>query len=118
MSGVIVVSGQEAATNTDILNGTLLQNVPKNGWLSFEMQAADNDATNRMAATVQLPDNSTPVNGVRVPCGNSTGLAGVLDDRTMMKLRFRVGQGGRSLFSCVETGDTELTWRVIFTPVS
>lgn len=116
MSGVIVVTGLEVGSNADILGGTLLENVPRNGWLSFEMQAADNDATNTYAATIQLPDNSTPMNGARIPCGTATGLAGVLDERTSTKLRFKVGQGGRSLFTCVETGDSELTWRVIFTP--
>lgn len=117
MSKIIIVSGQEAASNTDILGATLLQTVPSNGVLTFEMQASDNDGTNNMVATVQLPDNSTPIAGVRVPSGNTTGLAGVLDDRTDMLTSFAIDQGGRCAFSVVETGDTEFTWRVTFSPV-
>ena len=45
MAGTIILSGQEAADNTDILQGTRLQTVPRDGILTFELQAADNDAT-------------------------------------------------------------------------
>lgn len=116
MPGVIIVSGQEAASNTDILQGTRLQTVPSNGSLRFEMQASDNDGTNRYVASVQLPNGNTPMNATRVPCGNSTGLAGVLDERTALIATFAVGQGGHSVFSVVETGDAEVTWRVTFRP--
>ncbi len=117
MSGVIVLSGQEAASNTDILQGTRLQTVPANGYLSFELQSSDNDATNNYTATIQLPDNSNPLNLTRVPGGASTGLAGVIDDREALKTRFKIGQGGHCTFSCVEAGSAELSWRVIFTPI-
>lgn len=116
MSGVIVLSAQEAATNTDILQGTRLQTVPRNGTLSFELQAADFDATNFFTVSIQLPDGSTPLNATAIPTGGSTGLPGVIDEREALKLRFRIGQGGHCVFSCVEGGTTELTWRVIFTP--
>ncbi len=116
MSKVIIVSGQEAASNTDILGATLLQTVPSNGVLTFEMQASDNDATNNMVATVQLPDNSTPISGVRVPGTATAGLAGILDDRLNLQTSFNIEQGGRCAFSVVETGDTEFTWRVTFSP--
>jgi len=110
------LSGQEAATNTDILQGTRLQTVPSNGILSFELQSSDNDATNNYTVSIELPSGGIPLNGTRVPCGNSTGLAGVIDDRTAMKLRFRIQQGGHCTFSCVEAGSAELSWRVVFTP--
>ena len=113
----IILSGQEAASNTDILANTRLQTVPSAGVLLFELQASDNDATNNFTASIQLPGGDTPMELVRVPCGNSTGLAGVLDDRTKLMASFRVAQGGHTVFSCVETGDAELTWRVTFTPV-
>jgi len=116
MSGVIILTGLEAATAADILQGTRLQTVPKNGFLSFEVQASDSDATNFYTCGVQLPDNSNPINAQRVPVGNSTGLAGVIDDRTSLKMRFRSTQGGHCVFNVTETGDAEVAWRVTFTP--
>jgi len=116
MPGTIILSSQEAGSNTDILQGTRLQTVPASGVLSFELQAADNDGTNNYVASVQMPNGDTPMNAVRIPCGNSTGLAGVIDGRTALKARFRIAQGGHCVFSTVETGDSELTWRVTYTP--
>ncbi len=117
MSGVIVLAGLEAASNTDILQGTRLQTVPSNGWLSFEMQAADAVAANSYSVDIQLPNGSTPLNGTLIP-GNSdvAGVAGVLNERDALKVRFRIAQGGHCVFACVEVGDTEFTWRVTFTP--
>lgn len=116
MAGTIILSGQEAATNTDILQGTRLQTVPARGFLLFELQGSDNDATNNYTVSVQMPNGDTPINAARVPCGNSTGLAGVIDDRTALRTRFRIAQGGHCVFSCTETGDAELTWRVTYQP--
>ncbi len=113
----IITAGQEAATNTDILQGTRLQSVPSNGVLTFQLQASDSDPTNSYTVSVQMPGGDTPMNLVRVPCGTSTGLAGVIDDRTALIASFPVHQGGHCVFSCVETGDAELTWRVTFTPL-
>lgn len=116
MPGVIILSGQEASSNTDILQGTRLQSAPSNGTLTLELQASDNDATNNAAVSVQLPGGDTPMNLTRIPCGNATGLAGVIDERTDLQASFRIAQGGHCVFSYVETGDTELTWRVTFSP--
>ena len=116
MAGPIILSGQEAATNTDILQGTRLQTVPAGGILIFELQASDNDATNNFTVSVQMPGGDTPMNATRIPCGNSTGLAGVLDNRTNLTASFAIRQGGHCVFSCAETGDAELTWRVTFKP--
>ncbi len=110
----IILSGQEAATNADILQGTRLQTVPSAGILTFELQASDNDATNNYAVSVQMPGGDTPMNATRIPCGNSTGLAGVIDDRTDLQASFVIEQGGHCVFSCTETGDTEMTWRVTY----
>lgn len=116
MPGIIILSDQEAATNADILQGTRLQTVPSSGFLLFELQGSDNDATNNYTVSVQMPNGDTPMNAVRVPCGNSTGLAGVIDDRTALRTRFRIAQGGHAVFSCTETGDAELSWRVTYQP--
>lgn len=110
----IILSGQEAASNTDILQGTRLQSVPSGGVLTFELQASDSDATNNYTVSIQMPGGDTPLNLVRVPCGNSTGLAGVIDERTDLQVSLPIQQGGHCVFSCVETGDSELSWRVTF----
>lgn len=110
----IIVSGLEAASNADILQGTRLQSVPAGGVLTFELQASDSDATNFYTASIQMPGGDTPLNGVRIPCGNSTGLAGVIDQRTDLQASFAINQGGHCVFSTTETGDAELTWRVTF----
>lgn len=110
----IVVAGLEAATNNDILQGTRLQTVPSNGTLLFEIQASDSDATNFYTASIQMPSGDTPLNLVRMPCGNSTGLAGVIDDRTAFRAKFGIAQGGHCVFAVTETGDAEATWRVTY----
>lgn len=117
MAGPIILSGQEAATNADILQGTRLQTVSAGGVLTFELQAADNVAANNYAVSVQMPGGDTPLNGVRIPGTATAGLAGILDERMNLTASFPIRQGGHCVFSCVEVGDTELTWRVTFTPV-
>jgi len=116
MAGMIIVTSFDAASNTDILQGTRLQTVPKNGILVFEIQAADNVAANNYVFTIQLPNGDTPANAVLVPAGATAGLAGIIDDRLAMKLRFRIGQGGHCVFSVTETGDTEVFSRITFLP--
>ncbi len=114
----ITVGGLEAATNTDILQGTRLQTVPSNGILTFEMQASDAVAANNYTVSIQLPNGDTPMNGVPVPGnGGTAGVAGVLDERMDLKASYPIGQGGHVSFSCTETGDTELFWRLTFTAV-
>lgn len=116
MAGPIILSGQEAADNSDILQGTRLQTVPRGGFLTFELQASDNDATNNYTVTVQMPGGDTPMNATRIPCGNTSGLAGVIDERTNLTATFPITQSGHAVFSCDETGDAELSWRVTYTP--
>lgn len=110
---IIVVSAQEAATNTDILQGTRLQTIPKNGILTFEISADLNAAANNFTTTIQLPNGDTPLNGVLVP---ASAVVGQIDDRNKMQVSFPSGQGGHTVFSVVETGTAVLTWRVTFTP--
>ena len=56
MAQVIVLSDIEAADNTDILQGTRLQTVPAGGFLTFELQADSNDATNYFTCSIQMPN--------------------------------------------------------------
>lgn len=116
MPGTIIVGGLEAATNTDILQGTRLQTVPMRGYLFFEIQASDNVAANNYAASIQMPSGDTPMNGTPVPGGATAGLGGILDDRLALRVRFRIQQGGHCVFSVTETGDAECTWRVTYQP--
>lgn len=115
--GPIILSSQESATNADILQGTRLQTVPSGGVLTFELQAADNDATNNYTVSVQMPGGDTPMNATRVPGGASAGLAGIIDERLDLQATFLIAQGGHCVFSCIEVGDTELTWRVTYAPL-
>ena len=115
MAGVIVLSGLETATNTDVLQGTRLQTVPAGGFLTFEMNAADNGTADFMAASIQMPNGDTPLNGVRVPRTNP-GLIGIIDDRQKMMITLPIAQGGHTVFSIEETGQTTMAWRVTYTP--
>jgi hypothetical protein len=114
--GPIILSSFEASTNSDILQGTRLQTVPAGGILTFELQASDNDSVNGYAVSIQMPNGDTPMNGTRIPCGNTAGLPGVIDERTNLTVSFPITQGGHCVFSCEETGNAELTWRVTYTP--
>lgn len=116
MSGLIIVAGLEASSATNLLDSTLLQSIPKNGILSFECQADLNDATNFGTVSIQLPDNSQPVNAVRVPGSSGAAIVGIIDDRLSLKMRFRITQGGTCVFSFTENGTMLFSWRVAFKP--
>lgn len=111
---IITVTGFEAATNTNVLQGTRLQTVPSNGILAVEMQAADNVAANSYAASLELPDGSVPFTGMLVPGGRTAGLAGNIDSDMAYRATFAISQGGHAVLSFTETGDTEVFWRVTF----
>ena len=113
MAGPIVLSSTEGASNTDILQGTRLQTVPAGGFLTFEMQALDNTATDFHSVSIQMPNGDTPLNDVRVPAGVTNG---ALNNNDKMQITLPVAQGGHTVFSCAETGDASLTWRVTYTP--
>lgn len=117
MAGIIILSGQETGSNTDILQGTRLQTVAANGILLFELQASDFIAANSYTVSIQLPNGDTPMNAVFVPGTATAGLTGIIDDRLCLKASFVISQGGHCVFSCTETGDTEMTWRVTFSPL-
>jgi len=108
---IVIVSGQEAASNTDILQGTRLQTIGP-GRLTVELQASDNDATNNFTASLLLASGGAPMDATRVPCGNSTGLAGTIDDRTALVTVYRIRKTGHVTLSCIEAGSAELSWRV------
>lgn len=108
---VIVVTGQEAATNADVLQASRLQNAPSNGILVVECQSDLNDATNSFTVSLQLPDGSTPMNAVAVPAGT----VGQLDDRTKLLFSTPIGVGGHAVLGFTEVGAAIVTWRATFT---
>ena len=113
--GPIILSGVEAATNSDILQGTRLQTVPAGGVLTFEIQGYVNNSGNFNTVSVQMPNGDTPLNNVRAP-GCNPALDGVIDERQNLTVSFPIMQGGHCVFSVEETGSTVLTWRVTYTP--
>jgi len=113
--GPIILSSQEAATNSDILQGTRLQTVPAGGVLTFELEADVNNSANNVAVSIQMPNGDTPLNNVRIPA-TSGSLAGIIDERQNLTVSFPITQGGHCVFSSTETGSTIMTWRVTYTP--
>jgi len=109
---VIIVTGQEAATNADVLQASRLQNMPSNGLLTLECQSDLNVAANNYTVDMQLPDGSTPMNAIQVPAGT----VGQLDERTKLLFSVPIGVGGHCVIGFTETGTTIVTWRITFSP--
>lgn len=113
--GPIILSSIEAASNSDILQGTRLQTVPAGGVLTFELQAEKNDADHNNVVSVQMPNGDTPLNNVRIP-GTNGQETGIIDERQNLTVSFPIMQGGHCVFSTTETGTNVLAWRVTYTP--
>lgn len=113
--GPIILSSYEEASNTDILQGTRLQTVPAGGILTFELQALNAEASSNFTVSVQMPNGDTPLNNTLVP-GTSVSRSGVIDERQNLTVSFPISQGGHCVFSCIEQGTNQLTWRVTYTP--
>lgn len=106
----ILITGNEVASNTNLLSGTRLESIPAYAnFLLFRCSADLNDATNNYALTIELPDGTIPVDGQRVPSSNPA-LAGVLDERTLMEWTWPAIPGGRFIISVVESGTAVFTW--------
>jgi len=112
---MILESGIVAATTADVLGGGRLNAIPYNGQLVIELQSQLADATNSYAFTIQLPDGSVPVDSQMVPAANPA-LAGVLDERTLLRMAFQATQGGHFTLTLTETGTAVCTWRAILSP--
>lgn len=116
MPSVIILSDIVVATTADILQGTRLQTVPAGGILQFEVQADINDASSSYDITIQMPGGDVPISAQRVPSGNTSALAGIIDNRTAFKYRGAVTQGGHCVFGLTETGTAVCAWRVVYIP--
>jgi len=106
----IIVTGNEAATNTNLLTGTRLETIPAGArFLHFRCSANLNDATNNYALTIELPLGTIPVDAQRVPA-NGDGASGVLDERTLLQWTWPAVPGGRFIIAVTETGAAVFTW--------
>lgn len=103
------------ATDTDVLNGTRLNAIPYNGTLTLDFLADLNTAAAHFVLTIQLPSGDVPVDSQLVP-GSNPGLAGVLDERQLLRFTFVATQGGHFTVSLTETGTAIATWRAVLSP--
>ncbi len=106
----ILITGNEVASNTNLLTGTRLETIPAGArFLHFRCSANLNDATNRYVMTIELPLGTIPVDAQEVPA-NGDGASGVLDERTLLQWTWPALPGGRFIISVVETGAAVFTW--------
>lgn len=112
---MIYESNIVSATNTDLLSGGRLNSIPYNGKLTLEFLANLADATNYWTLTIQKPDGDVPIDAQLVPGGNPS-LAGVLDDRQLLRMTFNATQGGHFTVSLTESGTAICMYRAVLSP--
>ncbi len=112
---MILESGVVAATTADLLSGGRLNAIPYNGTLTLEVQSQFADATNSYALTIQLPNGDVPVDGQLVP-GTNPALAGILEERYLLRFAFRATQGGHFTITLTESGTAVAVWRAVLSP--
>jgi len=112
---MILESAVITATDADILNGTRLNSIPYNGYLTLDVLADLNNATNNFTVTIQEPNGDVPVDAQPVP-GANPSLGGVLDERQLFRFSMPVGQGGHVNIALVETGAAICMWRAVLRP--
>ncbi len=112
---MILITGVEVASNTDLLANTRLTSIPYAGRLQFRCSADLSNATNRYSLTIELPDGRIPVDAQQV-FGTNPALDGVLDERTLMQFEFGATFGGHFIISCAETGTAIFTWAAALIP--
>ena len=106
----ILLTGLEAATNTNVLASSRLETIPAGAeYLHFRCSANLNTAAANFALTIELPNGLIPIDGQVVP-GNGDGATGVLDERTLMQWTWPAIPGGRFIISIVETGTAVFFW--------
>ncbi len=112
---MIYESGIVAATTADLLGSGRLNAIPYNGTLTIELLSQLADATNNYAVTIQKPNGDVPVDSQMVP-GCNPALAGVLDDRQLLRMTFVATVGGHFTITLTETGTAVCTWRAVLAP--
>ena len=112
---MIYESGIAAASDTDLLASGRLNAIPYSGTLTLDFLADLNDATNGYTVKIQLPNGEVPVDAQRVPA-NDAGVDGVLHEAQLMRLSFRVPQGGHVTVALTESGTAVCAWRAVLSP--
>jgi len=112
---MIYESGILTATDVDLLTNGRLNSIPYNGKLTLEFLADLADATNYFTLTIQKPNGDVPVDSQLVP-GANPSLAGVLDDRQLLRMTFNATQGGHFTVSLTETGTAVCMYRAVLSP--
>lgn len=106
----ILVTGLEAASNTNLLANSRLETIPAGAaFLHFRCSANLSDATNSFAITIELPNGMIPIDGQQIQA-NGDGATGVLDERTLMQWTWPAVPGGRFIISVVESGTALFYW--------
>ncbi len=103
------------ATTADLLSTGRLNALPYNGQLVLEFLSQFADVTNSYAVTIALPGGDVPVDAQMVPACNP-GLAGVLDERQLVRFSFPASQGGHFTVTLTETGTAVCTARATLLP--
>ena len=112
---MIYESGIVAATTADLLGSGRLNAIPYNGVLVIELLSQFNDATNNYTVSIQKPNGDVPIDSQVVP-GCNPALAGVLDERQLLRMSFRATQGGHFTITLTETGTAVCAWRAVLSP--
>jgi len=103
------------ATNADVLSVGRLNSIPYNGQLELAfLSDLGTDAAN-FVLTIQEPGGDVPVDAQRVFASGS-GNDMVVDQREVMRFRFRATQGGHFIVSLTETGTAVCAFIAILTP--
>ncbi len=112
---MILETGIISATNTDVMSAGRLNAIPYSGTLTIDLLSQLADATNFYTVSIQLPNGDVPVDGQLVP-GANPALAGILDERQLMRMSFRATQGGHYTVSLTESGTAVCAYRFVLRP--
>jgi len=104
-----------SATNADVLSAGRLNAIPYGGNLVLEFQSQLADATNFYTLTIALPNGDVPVDAQLVP-GTNPALAGILDERQLVRFSFRATQGGHFTVTLTESGTAVCAFRATLLP--
>ncbi len=108
----ILITGQEAAANTNLLANSRLETIPAGARaLHFRCSADLSNATNAMSLTIELPSGMIPVDGQQV-LASAGNIVGALDERTLMQWTWGAVPGGRFILSVADLNGTAtiFTW--------
>ncbi len=101
------------ATDADILAApSRLAAIPKNGVLTVQASATQNNGTNRGVLTLQLPEGDIPFDSLNIPF-SGFGADGVLDKDRQLLVTMQVMQGGHVGLAYTEVGTVALAYLIV-----